>query len=767
MHHEHIPDELKALPQWCCASDGRFGKAGMPLDPNTGMAAKANDSSTWGTFEQAYEAAQHHNLPIGIMLTADDPYTIIDLDNKVDNPATPEEMQRYLRMIEVYDSYTELSNSGRGYHIIVRGAIGQGRRREKVEVYSQERFMITTGNSYHRDEPKPIADRQELLDMLVSQMEAASRSVELEYHDEPFTDATLVEIAGNAANGDKFTRLCNGLWQDEVDEGGARQYESQSDADYALLAMLAYYTPSNEQVCRVFRMSQLGKREKAQRDAYLLHSLSRIRARHIEMGHTHRQIDMEAVNRAALAAVEQVAPAVAPTPAPAPVPLSTDGSLPLPPGLIGEVAQYIYATSQRPVPEISLCAAMGLVAGMVGRNFNFSDTGLNQYIALVAETGHGKEEANKGINRLLASVRASVPPVDQFIGPAAFASGPALVRSLDDHPVFLSVLGEFGMLLNQLADKRAPSAVVALQRALLDLYGKSGWGQVLRSSAYADREKNTKTVHSPALTILGESTPEQFYGALNEDQIASGLLPRFLVVEYKGHRPPRNPNAGAPPSPMLADKFANLAATILHMQQNNSCQTVGMDQGAQVMLDAFDREADEHINATHDGVTRQLWNRAHLKALKLAGLIAVGVNHHNPMVSTVEASWAIDMVRRDVATISARFAEGRVGDKDATEGEDAIRSVIMGYLQADFDKRVKGKAPKSVAAVPGVIPFTYLWLKLRGRAVFKNDRRGAEAAVKATLKVMVETATLQQVPPMQVQSEYGTGVACYYVGEAW
>jgi hypothetical protein len=45
---------------------------------------------------------------------------------------------------------------------------------------------------------------------------------------------------------------------------------------------------------------------------------------------------------------------------------------------------------------------------------------------------------------------------------------------------------------------------------------------------------------SPAFSILGESTPERFYGALNEDMISEGLLPRFLLIEYKGNRPPLN-----------------------------------------------------------------------------------------------------------------------------------------------------------------------------------------------------------------------------------
>ncbi len=46
-----------------------------------------------------------------------------------------------------------------------------------------------------------------------------------------------------------------------------------------------------------------------------------------------------------------------------------------PPGLVGEVAQFIYKAAPRPVPEIALVGAIGLIAGIVGRCFNISRTG--------------------------------------------------------------------------------------------------------------------------------------------------------------------------------------------------------------------------------------------------------------------------------------------------------------------------------------------------------------------------------------------------------
>jgi putative DNA primase/helicase len=48
------------------------------------------------------------------------------------------------------DSYAEVSPSGKGVHVIVKGKVAQGRRRNKIEVYSSSRYMTMTGVSVSR-----------------------------------------------------------------------------------------------------------------------------------------------------------------------------------------------------------------------------------------------------------------------------------------------------------------------------------------------------------------------------------------------------------------------------------------------------------------------------------------------------------------------------------------------------------------------------------------------------------------------------------------
>lgn len=242
-----LPQGLRDRAQWCVA-----GADKAPRNAKTGQHASVTEASTWSTFVVAASAACPNGLGIGYVLTADDPYSCIDLDVK--DSTTQPELDRYRQIVQDFDSYTEISRSGRGLHVIVEGKVGKGRRRDGVELYSQERFIICTGNALDN---KPIADRSELLGRLVEQM-GEGRPVPVAPLDLPATDPDRViwRRASTARNGAKFISLCEGEWT-------LMGFPSQSEADLALMGMLTFYSCSNDQCRRMFRMTKLGQRAKA------------------------------------------------------------------------------------------------------------------------------------------------------------------------------------------------------------------------------------------------------------------------------------------------------------------------------------------------------------------------------------------------------------------------------------------------------------------------------------------------------------------------
>ena len=91
---------------------------------------------------EAYENGEYAGL--GFVFSSADPFTGIDMDDCVD--ADGEIAQWALEIARYFESYTEISATGTGLHIIVRGEI-PNRRKGDVEVYSSKRFFTVTGHA--------------------------------------------------------------------------------------------------------------------------------------------------------------------------------------------------------------------------------------------------------------------------------------------------------------------------------------------------------------------------------------------------------------------------------------------------------------------------------------------------------------------------------------------------------------------------------------------------------------------------------------------
>ena len=141
---ENIPEELKARPQWVVWRAVGDKPDKVPYSARSDRRASSTDLLTWGRFEEAlgvYENGEYAG--VGFMFSSADPYTGIDLDNCVDEEG--EIALWALEIVRYFDSYTELSATGAGLHIIIRGNV-PNRRKGKIEVYSSKRFFTVSGH---------------------------------------------------------------------------------------------------------------------------------------------------------------------------------------------------------------------------------------------------------------------------------------------------------------------------------------------------------------------------------------------------------------------------------------------------------------------------------------------------------------------------------------------------------------------------------------------------------------------------------------------
>ena len=163
-----IPDTIRAFEQWICwREDDRNGKpTKVPIKPyrTSGTPlASATDSDTWREFETAltyHRESSSRTDGVGFVFDAESAVIGIDLDNCRD-PDTEELEPWAAEIINRIDSYTEVSPSGTGIHILVEGALPAGRnRRGDVEIYDRDRFFTVTG-AHLAETPTDVTHRQD------------------------------------------------------------------------------------------------------------------------------------------------------------------------------------------------------------------------------------------------------------------------------------------------------------------------------------------------------------------------------------------------------------------------------------------------------------------------------------------------------------------------------------------------------------------------------------------------------------------------------
>jgi len=256
--YSKIPYELKELDRWCCFKiverNGRHTK--MPVDANTGELAKSNDEATWADFDTALTASTAYD---GIGFFFKEPYVGIDIDDvggEIEDYKNDKHDDNIVsEFVDMLGSYAEVSPSGNGIHIIVKGELPPtGRRKGNIEIYTAGRFFTVTGN--HLGGYTHITDDEDYgkIKFLHSKYIETSEPTpvrnitEGEGNNLPETD--LIRIASNSKNGMRFKLFLSGGWD--------QFYDSQSEADMAFANDLAFWTSRDYgKMDSIFRGSSL------------------------------------------------------------------------------------------------------------------------------------------------------------------------------------------------------------------------------------------------------------------------------------------------------------------------------------------------------------------------------------------------------------------------------------------------------------------------------------------------------------------------------
>ncbi len=237
----------------------------VPYNVLTGGMGDSTNPDTFTDFNSALAAVgAYDGMGVGVF----DSLAVIDLDGCVEDKGISSSVAQDI--VAIMDAYTEISPSGTGLRIICKasGFVFDKRiyyihnQRLGVEIYvagATSKFLTVTGDVICE---AGLEERGEQLDTVLTEYMLRPAPLDLSsVKAEPYlTDEEILQKAPCASNGDKFGRLWGG------DTTG---YVSTSDADFALMGILAFWCGKEpEQMERLFSLSALGQRDKWGRDDY-------------------------------------------------------------------------------------------------------------------------------------------------------------------------------------------------------------------------------------------------------------------------------------------------------------------------------------------------------------------------------------------------------------------------------------------------------------------------------------------------------------------
>jgi len=241
---KHFPGRLKQHDQWLVTRDKK------PVAPSKRWQKSVNLLS----FTEARQKAGQLGADVAFCFTESGPFIGFDLDDVTKEDGFTDEA---LDLLERLDSYTEVSSSGTGLHIIAEGehldnrkARGDLSEAGHLEVYDESRYFVLTGdvfNGLETVESRPTAVRvvqEEYLSEAKNDGSAGTQKPlsEKEYVGES-TDITQKQVRRTIETyveyGDADEAVLR-LWRGS-DEG----YPSPSEADMAFVSHLYFWCQGN------------------------------------------------------------------------------------------------------------------------------------------------------------------------------------------------------------------------------------------------------------------------------------------------------------------------------------------------------------------------------------------------------------------------------------------------------------------------------------------------------------------------------------------
>jgi hypothetical protein len=227
------------------------------------------------------------------------------------------------------------------------------------------------------------------------------------------------------------------------------------------------------------------------------------------------------------------------------------------------------------------------------------------------------------------------------------------------------------------------------------------WGVSFKAMTTAEwAERETKKIQSPALSILGVSTADEFHDAMQGESVANGFLNRYLVLESNlrvDEREPVEPSGKVPD--WLKDKLRRLyewsgPGALMSIDDPEVAFEPEIlpwaDDKAQACYFEFVQACARYME-THPG-TKPYLARCSEIAIRLATIRAAGLLEHGGCVDCADMEWGADIAWTAGQTLTAAALEYTPGNERRSWYEK-----ILGFVERcgpvkprDYQAHIKG-----------------------------------------------------------------------------
>lgn len=625
---EGIAPALIAINRWICwrwTKDKKGKWTKVPCDLHGGK-MDAQDPANWIDFATAAHIAHNRDYGLGFVFNGDG-INGVDLDDCRD-PGTGAIDAWARDIITVLGSYTEVSPSGTGVKVFVRGEMPEKFRHQydrpeggSSEIYSRGRFFTVTGQRVPGT-PDDVLDRPKKLATVLKFFQS--------WLPEPKPKKEQPAPRQNYPDGDDRATALRAL--DVLDP-------SVSYPQWLEIGMALYSVDSSasmltewenwSRVSDKFVEGECSKKWSSFGTGDItIGTLCHLADHTGQQWRPERKVD-PGVNIDAI-----VAP---PAPVPLPKPIIPAGLM-APGGLLEEILRFTLATAIKPQPELALAGAIALLATVMGRKVQ-DDYGTrpNCNAIGVGPSGCGKDHPRR-VNKMALMATGG----DQMFQDD-LASDAGLHSALTMSPSTLVQMDEFGRFLAATGNPAKAPWLYKIITVLMKLYSSSG--DVYAGPSYADAKRNVR-IPFPNCVLFGTTVPQSFFASLTLESLSDGFFNRLLIFEVSNGDP--DPQVPAPfDLPYSIEQ--SVRWWIAHNPGSSTLSSVYPVARRLIATDAANLKFAETSHVVRDQQRAeekrgtQIWGRCYENARKMALIHQLSLDCEATTISRESAEWGCDL----------------------------------------------------------------------------------------------------------------------------